>query len=266
MSRKKYRDNWVKWYWQDYLSEAGLQLCSLAARGLWVEMLAIMTRASNKGYLQIGKVSVDNKMLAKLVRADEKLVSDLLSELESHTVFSRTKNGKIFCRRLVREAEISRKRALAVSVRWEKNLYIQNECKNDTKAIHDVDTRSASASASASNNKEKGGVGEKEKEIIGQWNEFAAKHGLPKINGIIKGSKREIHLRARMADKDFDFQKLLGQIERCPFLLGQKTDFRATFDWIICPSNYQKIMDGNYLDQTSQRLQDIERWANEEQE
>jgi hypothetical protein len=84
--------------------------------------------------------------------------------------------------------------------------------------------------------------------VTEQWNGFAEKHGLTKITGIISGSKRASHLAARMADRSFDFQKLLLKISQSPFLLGKTGGgFTATFDWIICPSNYQKIMEGNYI-------------------
>jgi len=89
---------------------------------------------------------------------------------------------------------------------------------------------------------------EKIKEIMTSWNEFADRYKLPKIQSIIKESKRERHLRARFADKNFSFEALLKAVEKSPFLLGLKTDFKATFDWIILPSNYQKIIEGNYFD------------------
>ena len=34
--------------------------------------------------------------------------------------------------------------------------------------------------------------------------------------------------------------------EKCPFLMGRKTEFKATFDWIIDQNNFQKIIEGNY--------------------
>ncbi|HUX39322.1 MAG TPA: hypothetical protein VMV44_15590 [Rectinemataceae bacterium] len=78
------------------------------------------------------------------------------------------------------------------------------------------------------------------------WCEFARRHGLTEIKDILKGSKRERTLNARLEDKGFDFKALLAKVEESPFLLGKKTDFKATFDWILAPSNYQKIIEGNY--------------------
>jgi hypothetical protein len=86
------------------------------------------------------------------------------------------------------------------------------------------------------------------KNIIELWNVFAENNGLTKIEEINKGSQREAHLRARMSKKGFDFNKLLEAVGQSPFLLGQagKEPFYATFDWILCSSNYQKIVEGNY--------------------
>ena len=36
------------------------------------------------------------------------------------------------------------------------------------------------------------------------------------------------------------------KISNSDFLSGRKTDFRATPDWVINPSNLTKILEGNY--------------------
>lgn len=89
-------------------------------------------------------------------------------------------------------------------------------------------------------------------EIISQWNEFAQKAGLPAVRAIAPGSKRERFLRARFKEKEFDFQKILEKVGQSEFLLGIKTDWKVSFDWLICPSNYVKVIEGNYdINQTS---------------
>jgi len=82
-----------------------------------------------------------------------------------------------------------------------------------------------------------------------RWNEFANKYNLPAITGVKLGSIRERHLKVRLAEEEFNFDLLLDMVENSPFLLGKtKHTFFVFFDWIIKPSNYQKIMEGNYLD------------------
>ncbi len=85
--------------------------------------------------------------------------------------------------------------------------------------------------------------------VIFKWNELAQKYNLPAIKEIKAKSLRERNLKARNAEKDFSFDLLVDMIENSPFLLGKtKHTFFVFFDWIIKPTNYQKIMEGNYLD------------------
>lgn len=87
------------------------------------------------------------------------------------------------------------------------------------------------------------------KNTLIKWNGFASEHSLPKIKDI-SGTRRR-HLLARIKSKKdpFIIEEILEIIKRCPFLLGKtKAEFRLFFDWIILPSNFQKIIEGNYID------------------
>jgi hypothetical protein len=102
---------WVKWYWSDWLSAHDLRACSLAARGLWIEMLAIMARSSKKGLLLANEKPMDSKTLAKIVSESPSIVEGLLRELYDNGVYSTLPDGTIINRRLYRESELSQKRA-----------------------------------------------------------------------------------------------------------------------------------------------------------
>lgn len=80
-----------------------LKLCSLAARGLWIEMLAIMGISEKVGYLQIGGKAITESQLAIMTGVSISEVRKYLTELESNGVFSRDENGIPYCRRMVRE-------------------------------------------------------------------------------------------------------------------------------------------------------------------
>ena len=47
-----------QWYWDDWFAEFGLRLCSLAARGLWADMLGIMFKAETRGTLTVNGKSM----------------------------------------------------------------------------------------------------------------------------------------------------------------------------------------------------------------
>jgi hypothetical protein len=94
---------WVKWYWSDWRSDPRLRMCSLAARGLWAEMLALMQEAVPYGHLLIAGRSPSSAQLAALAGAPPEQIPDLIAELESAGVFSRTRECVIYSRRMVRD-------------------------------------------------------------------------------------------------------------------------------------------------------------------
>jgi hypothetical protein len=101
------------WFWSDWFSSIDVRSCSLAAQGLWVNMLGIMSRADRKGFLSINGKQMDSRELAKFVGEFKDKVEELLAELEYYKVFSRDADGTIYNRRMVNESDLSRKRAEA---------------------------------------------------------------------------------------------------------------------------------------------------------
>ncbi|GAJ07527.1 unnamed protein product, partial [marine sediment metagenome] len=106
-----------QWYWDDWFAAFDARLCSLAARGLWIDMLGIMWKAEIRGTLTVNGKQADNKTLAKIIGAHVSEIRPLLKELEMNNVFSRLDDGTIICRRLFRESgrkeEISKIRSKA---------------------------------------------------------------------------------------------------------------------------------------------------------
>jgi hypothetical protein len=90
-------------------------------------------------------------------------------------------------------------------------------------------------------------------EMVSLWQDAANELGLPQISDI--SPSRQAALRARIKDfRSYEFldanqgmQSLIAKIRGSPFLTGKtEAGFRATFDWILKPTNFHKIMDGNY--------------------
>jgi len=96
---------WMKFYPSDWRADPALRSCSIAARGLWVEMICIMHEAEPYGTLLINGSRVDKRRLAALAGVSERECSALLLELEGLGVFSRDDGGAIFSRRMRRDAE-----------------------------------------------------------------------------------------------------------------------------------------------------------------
>lgn len=100
------------WYFGDWQRDTGLRACSYAARGLWKEMLCIMHDGVPRGYLRTAGRRIDSpSVIASMTGAGQgDDVQALLAELESNGVFSRDADGTIFCRRMVRDSQISASR------------------------------------------------------------------------------------------------------------------------------------------------------------
>lgn len=118
-----------KWFWADWRSDPGLQLCSLAARGLWMGLLSIMAEADPRGHLLIAGNRPSMKQIAKSVAAPPEDVERLMKELERNGVYSRNRDGVIYSRRMVRDQQretIARetgKKGGEASVRKRKGIF-----------------------------------------------------------------------------------------------------------------------------------------------
>lgn len=99
---------WLKFYPQDWRADEKLRNCSLAARGLWLEMLAIMHRSDVYGYLLVNGKPATDAQLAVQVGALPDEVSLLVEQLETEGVFSRDRRGWIYSRRMMRDAKKAR--------------------------------------------------------------------------------------------------------------------------------------------------------------
>ncbi len=92
-----------QFYPSDWRKDSALQTRSLAARGLWTEMICIMHECLPYGHLSLNGKPMDTASLARLVGEYEETVKGLLEELESAGVFSRTEQGCIYSRRMLKD-------------------------------------------------------------------------------------------------------------------------------------------------------------------
>lgn len=98
----------------DWQKEAAVRNLPLAARAIWVEMLLAMTQSDPEGYLVNADGSPWSELqIARYASCTPGEVRRALIEMEKLGTFSRTEEGVIFSRRIVRRAEISGKRSAA---------------------------------------------------------------------------------------------------------------------------------------------------------
>lgn len=86
--------------------------------------------------------------------------------------------------------------------------------------------------------------------------------GINPVSRITEGTVRYKNLCARLKQYSIDeYRKAIGNIRNSDFLVGKVNDFQITFDWFVKPSNFIKVLDGNYSknnNKTSSGLSD--RW------
>lgn len=98
---------WVKWSFADWLRDPGLRVCSDAARGVWMDMLAHMDADAERGFLTVaGRAATDDEVARRLGK-DRRSLRPILAELERNGVFSRDARGAIYNRRMIRDQEQS---------------------------------------------------------------------------------------------------------------------------------------------------------------
>lgn len=94
-------------------------------------------------------------------------------------------------------------------------------------------------------------------EIIKLYHELLPE--LPQVNVWNQSSKKNLQARWRedKARQSLDWWKwfFAEKIGNSDFLMGRVKEFRADLDWIVRPSNFQKIMNGRYQNRDSAQQQ-----------
>ena len=85
------------------------------------------------------------------------------------------------------------------------------------------------------------------KSITTMWNTLTA-YGIKPIRSIVPESERHRLLRARFRQYGEDsFAEIVDKIKESDFLQGKNNKgWTVSFDWVIRPNNYPKVLEGNY--------------------
>jgi AraC-like DNA-binding protein len=119
------RRPWFPFYPADWLGDQRLMLCSLPARGLWLDMMALMHDGEPYGHLAYGGRTLSPEELARARGISARQCQRLLGELLGNGVCGQTENGTYFSRRMVRD-QAERERAREGMVRSRTNRYRNN--------------------------------------------------------------------------------------------------------------------------------------------
>jgi hypothetical protein len=101
----------IKFYVRDWQADSELRMCSLEARGLWIELICIMHTAKRRGYLETPQgLPLDDVQTSRLIGVDKGDLYRCKEELILHGVVSvEEETGLIYCRRMIKEESKARK-------------------------------------------------------------------------------------------------------------------------------------------------------------
>jgi uncharacterized small protein (DUF1192 family) len=111
-----------QFYPSDWRNDSGLRLCSMAARGLWMELMCIAHECEEYGKLKQNGKGFSHQTLGKLAGLSPQTTLKLLKELEENGVCSRDEDGAIYSRRMVKDEALRQVRAEAGSRGGNPNL------------------------------------------------------------------------------------------------------------------------------------------------
>lgn len=139
-----------QFYPADWRKDPALSACSLAARGLWIELMCIAHEGGTYGVLSINGKPMAPAQIARMVGESPAAVVKLLAELEDAGVFSRDEQGCIYSRRMVKDEHVRNVRADAGRLGGNPNLLKQKVKQTDNREP----PPSSSSSSSSSNNED----------------------------------------------------------------------------------------------------------------
>lgn len=155
MSRKL---PFLQFYVDDWLADEKLRTCSLAARGLWIDMLSLMHKCGRRGFLQQANGKPFSKEhLGRICGCSAEEAGDLLQELIATGVALVDERGVVFSKRMVQDEHIRQVRSKAGSKGGNPVLLKQNSSKGLTNPL------STPMEYDSESEEERGGAGGKGK-------------------------------------------------------------------------------------------------------
>jgi hypothetical protein len=89
-----------QFYASDWLTDPALRMCSLQARGLWIELLCIMYLAPEVGVLMIGNQVLNEESVCNLIATSKKVVRKSFAELQKFDVIKRDEQNRFYSKRM----------------------------------------------------------------------------------------------------------------------------------------------------------------------
>ena len=257
---------------------------------IWLRLLVLAGKTNDNGYIYMtDELPYTPSMLATLTGKGLDSVKSALAMLKQYQLIEIDDDNVIYilnwekhqsAEKLAKIKEQTRKRVARHRLKQSQgedvtqcndnvtqDVTLQVTHGNATDIDRDIDRDNSSPSASAR------GVDIDVNNIMEQWNNLDP--NITRIQAINPGTTRYKNLKARLNQYGTDsFITVIDNIKASAFLKGYVKDFIITFDWLVKPNNYIKVLEGNYneratpanrqLSEDEKRRQVIENFLREE--
>ena len=111
-SSRENRWQWMQFNPNDWWQEPGLRAATLATRGAWIDICCLMWKSPHRGVLELPNgCSPDAQQLARILGCSEQELSTVQAELYGLAIADKSSDGRMICRRMLREASTARVRS-----------------------------------------------------------------------------------------------------------------------------------------------------------
>ena len=111
-SSREDRLPWMQFNPNDWWQEPGLRAATLATRGAWIDICCLMWKSPHRGVLELPNgCSPSTQEMARILGCSEQEWSTVEAELYGLAIADKSSDGRMICRRMVREASTARARS-----------------------------------------------------------------------------------------------------------------------------------------------------------
>lgn len=258
----------IKFFPNDWLAEPTIRVCSLAARGLWMDMLSLMHLSPRRGYLLAATGSpLTPEQLARMTGCSADEVTRLLAELRSSGAFSCTDDGTntIYSRRMVRD-EGKREKCSDAGRKGGGNPTFKGRTKGADKGAAKGDPKALEARSqkpdppyppqgrgAVCEPEPAAEVGPKPSEVVAHWNAFP---GLTPCAAADANRDRVIRQWATGNPLwAMHWRATIAYMARVPWCIGLgDKHWRATLGWLLKGSNFTETAEKMLAEPAGPRL------------
>lgn len=174
-----------------------------------------------------------------------KFIDDCINQYELFEIDGDYFWSESLCRRMEKLDDIREKRKVAINKRWDKQKNsdeIQAQYNSNTNELQN-DTKKSRVEQSKLNKNKKEEYEENAQIILDLYHEYLPM--LPKVKKLTP--QRISYINKRIDDYSFqEVEAMLIEASKSDFLTGKSKDWKASFDWLMNPNNFLKVLEGNY--------------------